>query len=893
MTAKYTRTGGGGDTSSDTGGTQVEPALSEHEARLQTLFDTMIEGVVLIARDGRIMEANAAAGRILGLRRSEIIGRNYISPDWRILRPDGTSMPTEETPGLRAMKERRPIRDAVMGVERPEGTIVWIRVNASPVLNARGEVDGVVATVADITESRRTEEKHRMILDTALDGFGIIDLDGRPLEFNESYCRMVGYTLEELLTMSINDIVALETPEETAQRLKTVREQGYSRFESRHRRKDGTMIDVEVSAHCFDAEGGQVVVFVRDVTERKRAEQALAESELKYRTLVETIPQKIFIKDSNLVYVSCNDGYAEDLGIKPEEISGHTDFDFYPADLAEKYRADDKRVIESGNPEGIEERYIEKGQEKVVETLKAPVRDGRGKVVGVLGVFHDITDRKQAEAALRESEVRYRLITENTSDSIWTLDSELRLTYQSPAAERLFGYTLEEWPSIGWKGFVHPDDLHIVMNALTGLRDGRLQDSARGTIRVRDRHGCEMWAEVVCSPLHGPGGEFGGVVGVTRDVTERMLAEQELRKYRVAVEQSAEGIAMTDMDGVISFVNDSWAAMHGRSVEEVTGRHLSVFHTRKQMETEVIPFNRRLLETGANRGEVWHVRMNGEEFPSFMTVTVLKGVGDRPFAMLALMQDITEQKAAERQRREQEIAQARAEELSESRRRIIRAQEALRRDIAGQLHGTVQNRLILLGHKLAELEAGAESDTMALELADVRQKLEELQSAHIRPISHRLFPSILRLGLCVGLEALADEYGAELSVDLQVSKQLRAREQADRRLIPDNVKLSVYRVAEEALANILKHNGAVTNVVVKLSLSDGGILRLTVSDNGTGFDRAGPATGIGLAIMSDYAAAAGGSCAVKSSPGKGTRVRAEVPIAGRQAERSPKGEPSG
>lgn len=1016
MKARYTPADGGGNTSPDSGGRQVEQTTNEHEARLRALFDTMTEGVVLIAPDGQVVEANAAAGHILGVRQSEIIGRNYMSPDWKILRRDGTPMPAEETAGPRAMKEGRPIKDVVMGVERPDGSVAWIRVNASPLLNASGEVDGMVGTFADITESWRAEEKHRMVLDTALDGFGIIDLGGRPLEFNDSYCRMVGYTLEELLTMSISDIV-VEAPEETAQRLKTIREQGYSRFESRHRRKDGTMIDVEISANYFDAEGGQIVVFVRDVSERKRGEQALAESELKHRTLAENVPQKMFLKDRSLVYLSCNSKYAQDLGIKPEEIPGHTDFDFYPRELAEKYRADDRRVIEKGNPERIEERYVEHGQERVVETFKTPIRDASGEVAGVLGVFHDITEhkraeealwesearyrqltdsagqgivvvqddlirfinrkveelsgysseellsrhftdfihppdremmvdgyrnrlkgevvpetyefriagkdgvvrwaeltaaviswddrpavlclmsdtteRKKAEAALRQSEERYRLIAENTSDSIWTLDSKLLLSYQSPAAERLFGYTLEEWESVGWEGFVHRDDLHIVTNAITGLRDGRLKDSARDTIRVRDRQGHEMWAEVVCSPIRSATGDFAGVVGVTRDVTERMRTEQQLLEYKAAVEQSAEGIALADMDGYIRFVNEAWARMHGRSVEEVTGKHLSIFHTLAQMRSEVIPFNCRLMETGSHRGEVWHVRKDGQAFPTFMTTTVLKGAGGRPFAMLALMRDITEQKAAERQRREQEIAEARAEQLGESRRRIIAAQEELRRDIAGKLHGTVQNRLILLGHKLAELEARAESETMAREMAEARQKLEELQNEQIRPISHRLFPSILRLGLCVGLESLTDEYSAELSIDLQVSKQLRAREQADRKLIPDNVKLALYRIAEEALTNTLKHTAKVTSIVVKLSLSDGGILRLTVSDDGAGFGKAASSAGIGLAIMSDYAAAAGGSCVIKGIPGKGTRVRAEVPIAGHQAGRAPKDRPSG
>ncbi len=1130
MEAKYNSPGDVADSPPESPLKQAEEALQLY----QTLFQQSPIPVALsYIENGEFIDVNNAFLQTLGYARNEVVGKTsaqlglYVDPDQRecIMKE---LMATGSVSGRES------------SVRRKDGSILTCSFSAR-LTESEGKRQ-VLGLMNDITGLKRAEEKHRIILETALDGFLINDLDGRVLEVNDSYCRMVGYTREELLTMSIPDLEAVERPEKTVQHMKKLTEQGYHRFESRHKSKNGRMIDVGISVNYVDVEGGQVVAFVRDISERKRAEQVLRESEAKYRTLVENIPQKIFLKDKNSVYLSCNNAYAADLEIKPEEISGHTDYDFYPGDLAEKYRADDKRVVESGNTERIEERYIELGQERIVETLKASVRDEGGQVVGVLGVFHDITERKRAEEAreeiernyrllaentgdvvsvfdldmnlvwvspsvekqtgytveemknvppdktmtpesiaraveafnrgkqlyeegkefadhlemegevyrkdgstfwsenryqlvrdsegkpayilmqgrditepkraeealrqseerfrnmanmlpqtifevdergditfvnrqgyqtfgyseedivrginllqiidpedharavenlsrringeeppaneytavrkdgsrlpvviyarsmiqdgryagmrgilidmtehkkaeeaLRQSEARYRLITDNTADSIWALGPDLRIAYQSPSGERIFGYTLQEWQTVGWSDFVHPDYLGTVTDLFSDFRHGREEGSRTITVKLRNKDGRELWAETSASPIRGQDGEFAGVVGVTRDVSERMRAEQELLEYKAAVEQSADGIALANMDGHIRFVNEAWASMHGRSVEELMGRHLSVFHTQRQMDTEVIPFNRRLLETGGNRGEVWHVRKNGEEFPTFMTTTVFKGVGDRPFAMLALLRDISGQKELERQRREQEIAQARAEELSESRRRLINAQEALRRDIAGKLHGTVQGRLILLGHRLAELEAKTASETMAGELADIRHRLEELQNEHIGPISHQLFPSILRLGLCVGLEALADEYSAELSVDLQVSKRLRAREQADRRLVPDNVKLSLYRIAQEALANILKHTSAVPNTVVKLSLSDGGILRLTVSDDGAGFDKASPVAGIGLAIISDYAAAAGGSCVIKTIPGKGTRVRAEVPIAGPEA----------
>ncbi len=139
-----------------------------------------------------------------------------------------------------------------------------------------------------------------------------------------------------------------------------------------------------------------------EVAERKRAEETLRGSENKYRTLLKNIPQKIFYKDLNSVYVLCNESYAKDLGIEPVQIRGATDYSFYPKDLADKYVADDKRIIQSGKSEVMEEKYVKDGQGYVVQTCKSPVKDERGNVIGVFGIFWDITESKKAEYAMEK-----------------------------------------------------------------------------------------------------------------------------------------------------------------------------------------------------------------------------------------------------------------------------------------------------------------------------------------------------------------------------------------------------------------------------------------------------------------------------------------------------------
>ncbi len=204
---------------------------------------------------------------------------------------------------------------------------------------------------------RRSEEWHRTILLTAMDGFWRADMQGRILEVNEAYARMSGYGTQELLAMRVSDLDAVESPADTARHIQKVIATGQDRFETRHRRKDGSIYAVEVSVQFKPGDGGQTVGFLRDITERQQAEQRLYKSEEQFRSFMRNFPGLTFIKDAEGRVLFASEGFTAYLGLEISSMLGKTNQDLFPPEFAEKITRDDQRVLATGKAEEIEEQF--------------------------------------------------------------------------------------------------------------------------------------------------------------------------------------------------------------------------------------------------------------------------------------------------------------------------------------------------------------------------------------------------------------------------------------------------------------------------------------------------------------------------------------------------------
>ena len=278
---------------------EAEEELLANEEKYRTLFETMSQGVVYQSADGSLIDCNTACLEMFGITRDQFLGRTSMHPDWKVLAEDGTELPGDQHPSMLALRTRKPVTDMTVAVYNPQRKdLVWLIVNATPQFHPGEEKPyQVFLTMHEITERKLAEEKfrenseyHHAILKAAMDGFWLVDSQGRLLEVNESYCRMSGYSESELLESGISKLEAIHSQKEVSETMKKASERGEDRFESRHRRKDGSLFDVEISIQYRPADDSQYVVFIRDITQQKQYENNLLESEGRLRSILDATP---------------------------------------------------------------------------------------------------------------------------------------------------------------------------------------------------------------------------------------------------------------------------------------------------------------------------------------------------------------------------------------------------------------------------------------------------------------------------------------------------------------------------------------------------------------------------------------------------------------------------
>jgi len=699
----------------------------------------------------------------------------------------------------------------------------------------------------------RSEDRFKRLVEQAADAIFVHGLEGNFVDVNRQACESLGRSREELLGMSVSDVEVGYEPGSLQKVWRQIASGQPRTLERTHRRKDGSTFPVELRVGVF--EGGErplMLALARDISRRKEAEEKIREAEARYRTLVEQIPAVTYVQEplesdnpKAITYMSPQYetmlGYPADAEMVDEE---HWLRMLHPDDR-ERVIAEEIRTDETGEPFRIEYRLISRDERVVwVRDEATLVRDDAGRPLYWLGVQYDITEQKRAVEELRQSEERFRVLSEEVVEGL-ILSENGRIIDANRSVTEMFGYGLDELVGSYASVLTAPEYREMVERRIAD-EDTRSYES-----RGLKKDGTVFPIEI--RPRHLP--YSGRTIRVTSviDLTERKRQEQALRQseslYRTVVEQAAENIFLVDAETRrVLEANDALLRSLGYSEDELKQMTLYdiVAHEQESVDLNI---ERVMQEGTASLGERQYRRKDGSLAEVEVNVSAVPYNGE--MAMCIVAHDVTERKRAEAM-------------LGEIR-------EAERNRLARELHdSTLQDIVYALQEiQVMQVVAGDDAEPALEDTAEaLRRSVEGLRGA----IFELRLEETLDRSLISSLEGLVDlnrrmargRYEIELRIGDRFPSTLPARKGQE-----------LTRLVQEALTNVRRHAEA-SHVRVEFGL-EGGFAYVEVSDDGRGFDTENARTGIGQQSMKQRALELGGELGVHSSPGAGTRVRFSIP----------------
>ena len=563
--------------------TRSEPLAT---ACYREAFNCSPLGMALVSLDGRFLVVNHALCMMLGVTEVELVGRRVSE----FLHADDSA---SDAGARSAARERH---QAAYSIERrythADGQTVWARMHVSAVRDGNGESACYIEQTEEISQRKLaeralqiSENRYRDLL-TTMELLAVIqDRDGCVTFCNDFLLARTGYRREEVLGKNWFELfipvdIRSELRSSYNVRVNTSRIDPY--HENDILARDGHHLTIRWNNTMLrDPDGNPIGVasIGEDITARRQAEGALRESEANYRMVLDHIDELIYVVKGTFEgqfvgSVQIVSGHAEGItGVRPGEFDNNPQMLFtllHPEDM-ERIRASTKKIYQTGKAQTREYRLrnLQTGDYRWIEDHTVPQIDPSGRVVGLFGVGRDITDRKRAEASLRESEAKFRMLAEQSPNMIF-INQGGKVVYANKKCADLMGYRREEFysPDFDFLSLIAEESLETVRQNFNRHLDG--EELPPYEYRLRTKSGSSLDGLHTTALIDYDGKP--AILGIITDITSRRAAESELAMLREAVESSGEVVFMTDRDGLFTYVNEEFTRLYGYAKDEVVGK---------------------------------------------------------------------------------------------------------------------------------------------------------------------------------------------------------------------------------------------------------------------------------------------------------------------------------
>jgi len=582
---------------------QTVEALRQSEAKYRTILEDIQEGYWETDIAGNFTSFNDAVRHLLGYSKKEMMGMNY-----RAYTSAGDVDKVYKTFN-QVYRTGKSIRNTHYEIIRKDGSKRLNETSVFPKRNDKGEMIGFRGVSHDVTEHtqmeealRRSEERYRTILDEMQDNYFEVDLAGNWTFVNDANCRQMGYSREEMIGMNYRAIFPSEDVENVYKSFNQVYLTGQPSRGSTFKivRKDGSFGVGEFSTFPMQNENGEIIGFRgvgRDVTERMQMEEALRQSEERYRTILEETEEGYYEVDLAGTFTSVNDTGAKLLDHSREKLTGMSYRSIFSEQEQQNLFKAFNKVYQTGQPvRNFHFQAVRRdGSNRIGELSIFPARNENDEAIGFRGIGRDITERVQMEEALRRSEERYRTILEEIQDAYFEVDLAGNFTFGNPSFYQVLGYSPGELMGINYRAVTSAEDVEIVYQKFNHVyQTGKpISNLAYKTVR---KDGSTGHVEIAVTPIRNEKGEIIGFRGVGRDVTERMQMDEYLRqseeRYRTILEEMQDDYFEVGLAGNFSFVNDIICRQLGYSREELIGMNFRAIIASDDAENIYKTFNR-------------------------------------------------------------------------------------------------------------------------------------------------------------------------------------------------------------------------------------------------------------------------------------------------------------